>query len=111
MYPGRQYRNGNQDGYIYSVNLFAYTQTAPWSRIIYWIMFSALIMCGAIKVVLNQIKLEKGRNLVTSISVVLSILTILFLAMTREAYAITMAFLLLILKAMLLLKIARTDRG
>ena len=85
------------DGYIYSVNLFAYTQTAPWSRMIYWIMFSALIMCGAIKVVLNQIKLEKGRNLVTSISVVLSILTILFLAMTREAYAITMAFLLLIL--------------
>ena len=74
-------------------------------------MFSALIMSGAIKVVLNQIKLEKGRNLVTSISVVLSILTILFLAMTREAYAITMAFLLLILKAMLLLKIARTDRG
>ncbi len=74
-------------------------------------MFSALIMSGAIKVVLNQIKLEKGRKLITSISVVLSILTILFLAMTREAYAITMAFLLLILKAMLLLKIARTDRA
>ena len=74
-------------------------------------MFSALIMCGAIKVVLNQIKLEKRRNLITNVSIVLSILTILFLAMTREAYAITMAFLLLILKAMLLLKIARTDRG
>ena len=99
------------DGYIYSVNLFAYTQTAPWSRMIYWIMFSALIMSGVVKVVLNQIKLEKGRNLITSVSIVLSILTILFLAMTREAYAITMAFLLLILKAMLLLKIARTDRG
>ena len=78
---------------------------------IYWIMFSALIMSGVVKVVLNQIKLEKGRNLITSVSIVLSILTILFLAMTREAYAITMAFLLLILKAMLLLKIARTDRG
>ena len=78
---------------------------------IYWIMFSALIMSGVVKVVLNQKKLEKGRNLITNVSIVLSILTILFLAMTREAYAITMAFLLLILKAMLLFKIARTDRG
>ena len=50
-------------------------------------MFSALIMSGVVKVVLNQIKLEKGRNLITNVSIVLSILAILFLAMTREAYA------------------------
>lgn len=34
----------------------------------------------------------------------LSILTVLFLAMAREAYAITVAFLLLIIKGVLLLK-------
>ena len=34
----------------------------------------------------------------------LSILTVLFLAMTREAYAVTVAFLLFIIKGILLLK-------
>ena len=34
----------------------------------------------------------------------LSILTVLFLAMTREAYAIAVAFLLLIIKGVLLFK-------
>lgn len=53
------------DGYIYSVNLFAYTEIASSHHIVYWI---------------------------------------LFLAMKREAYAVTVAFLLLVIKGMLLLK-------
>ena len=42
--------------------------------------------------------------MITGSSMGLSILTVLFLAMTREAYAITVAFLLLIIKGILLLK-------
>ena len=38
---------------------------------------------------------------------VLSILTVLFLAMTREAYAITLVFMLLIIKGMLLFKYSK----
>lgn len=97
------------DGYIYSVNLFAYTQITPFIRLVYWTMFVALIVIGGLKVLLNQMKIEKGRKIITDVSVVLSIITVLFLAMTREAYAITMAFLLLIIKGMLVLKISRTD--
>ena len=85
------------DGYIYSVNLFVYTQTTPFNRLVYWTMFAALIMIGGLKVLLNQMKIEKGRKIITEVSIVLSIITVLFLAMTREAYAIAMAFLLLIL--------------
>ena len=95
------------DGYIYSVNLFAYTQTTSFNRFVYWTMFAALIMIGGLKVLLNQMKIEKGRKIITSVSIVLSIITVLFLAMTREAYAIAMTFLLLIIKGMLVLKISR----
>lgn len=72
----------------------------------YWIMFVALIVIGGLKVLLNQRKIEKGRKMITQVSIVLSIITGLFLAMTREAYAIAMTFLLLIIKGMLVLKTA-----
>ncbi len=92
------------NGYIYSVNLFAYTETSAFNLFVYLIMFTALIISGAIKVILTQTRVEKGQKLLTVISMGLSILTVLFLAMTRDAYAITVTFLLLIIKGILLLK-------
>lgn len=92
------------DGYIYSVNLFAYTQTTSFNRMVYWVLFVALIVIGGLKVVLNQMRIERGREIITAISTGLSIITVLFLGMTRETYAITMAFLLLILKSILIFK-------
>ena len=92
------------DGYIYSVNLFAYTQTTSFNRMVYWVLFVALIVIGGLKVVLNQMRIERGREIITAISTGLSIITVLSLGMTREAYAITMAFLLLILKSILIFK-------
>ena len=44
---------------------------------------------------------EKGRQL-TACSIGLSVLTVLFLAMTREAYAIVVAFLLFVIKMALI---------
>lgn len=92
------------NGYIYAVNLFNYTETTSFNKLIYWIMFLSLIVVGAVKIVLTQCKIEKGQNIVTGCSMVLSILTVLFLAMTKEAYAITLVFILLIIKGMLLFK-------
>ena len=97
------------DGDIYSVNLFAYTQTTSFNRMVYWVLFVALIVIGGLKVVLNQMRIERGREIITAISTGLSIITVLFLGMTREAYAITMAFLLLILKIILIFKTFRRN--
>ena len=94
------------DGYIYSVNLFAYTKTTSFNRMVYWVLFVELIVIGGLKVVLNQMRIERGREIITAISTGLSIITVLFLGMTREAYAIAMTFLLLIIKEMLVLKTA-----
>jgi len=98
------------DGYIYSVNLFAYTETTRFNRLIYWIAFLALVLVGLVKILLTQFRIEKGQKIVTASSIGISIMTVLFLAMTREAYAITVVFLLLVIKGILLLKHVKADK-
>ena len=95
------------DGYVYSVNLFAYTEIAQlqsWVYFVYWGMCLSLIACGILKLILVKYMAEKNHKIMTDLSFVLSIFSVLFLAMTREAYAITVAFLLLVVKEVLLLK-------
>ena len=92
------------DGYFYSVNLFAYIKTSPMSCFIYWSLVISLIVFGVAELLLVKFRPEKNYGFVPGFSMVLSILTILFLAITRDAYAIVVAFLLLITKGMLLLK-------
>lgn len=93
------------DNYIYSVNLFHYTQTAVFNLVIMWSFYVALMVVGIGKVLLTQFNIEKGQKLVTNISLVLGVLAVLYLAMTRDAYAITVVFVLLIIKVMLLFKV------
>ena len=92
------------DGFVYSVNLFAYTQTTSLHRILYWIMFVSLVVVGIIKLLLTKFGMEKCNKKITGVSMGFSILLVLFLAMTRETYAIIVVFLLLVIKGVLLLK-------
>ena len=98
------------NGYIYSVNLFDYTETTSFDRLLYWIMFLALVLVGTVKIFITQFELNKGQKIVTDISIVLSIMTILFLALTREAYAITVAFFLFVVKGILLFKHIKSEK-
>ena len=93
------------DDYIYSVNLFNYTQTAVFNLVIMWSFYLALILIGISKILLTQLNIEKGQKVITNISLVLGILAVLYLAMTRDAYSITVVFVLLIIKVMLLFKV------
>ena len=93
----------NIEGYIYSVSLFQYAQT-PIFRAIYWILFISLIVLGLVKVLLTKIKPEKNHKLLMNISIILNIIVVVFLAMRREAYAVTLTILLLVIKGFLLLK-------
>ena len=87
---------------VLAVNLFG------WDKGIFGALYAALLIgiiaFGAIKIFLNRLKIERGRKVLTGISVILGIATALILAMIREAYAVSAAFLLLILKGMLILK-------
>ena len=87
---------------IRSVTLFAYAQAAPFHRFAYWVLFVSLFLCGFLQLLL--VKTKKNRPWLKDFSMGLSILTVLFLAMGREAYAVTVAFLLLTVKGSLLFK-------
>lgn len=91
------------NGFVYSVNLFAYAQVTSLNRSLYWSLFILIIVIGIIKLVLTKLGLSKCNKIVTGVSMFISILLVLFLAMTREAYAIMVVFLLLVIKGVLLL--------
>ena len=92
------------DGFIYSVNLLAYEDITSRNRLIYWTLFISIILIGIFKILLTTLGIEKYRRIMTGFSITLNILMVLFLAMAREAYAITLAFMILVIKGMLLIK-------
>ena len=98
------------NGYIYSVNLLGYIDGNTFIIRIYWALFISLTITGIAKILMVYFKFEKGKKAVTFISVGLSIIAVLFLAMAREPYAITVTFLLLLIKGILLYKQAKAGR-
>jgi len=96
------------DDFVYSVSLLDYTQTSFLNLIIYWIIFITLFLCGIIKIILNKTKVQKGSKSLMGISFALNVFIVLFLALTREPYAVVVAFLLLIVKGEIFLKYIRS---
>jgi transcriptional regulator with XRE-family HTH domain len=92
------------NGFVYSVNLFAYTQTTMLNRLLYWILFITLVVTGIIKLLLTKFGIERCNKIMTGVSMVISTLSVLFLAMTGETYAVIVVFFLLVIKGVLLLK-------
>ena len=90
------------NGYIYSVNLMTYTEISSRNLLIYWGMYVSIILLGIIKILLTRFNPEKEQNSLTGISMILNVIAVIFLALTREAYAIVIVFLLLIIKTILL---------
>lgn len=90
--------------YISAVNLFAYLETTDLNRIVYWGMFIALIIIGVVKIVMLQLKVVKGKTVLQIGSIVISIVAVLFLALTGETYATALMFLLFLMKGILIIK-------
>ena len=86
------------DGFVYSVNLLNYTQISQVNKIVYWVMFILLFVIGIVQLTLTKATENKGNKSIMYASIVINIVIVLFLALTREAYAVVVAFLLLIIK-------------
>ena len=87
------------EGYVYAVNLLAYTDAALLNRVAYGAMAATLALLGVFKLLP-----WRQQSAVTRASVALGIAAVLVLAMAGETYAVTVAFLLLLCKGMLLFK-------
>ena len=83
------------EGYVYSVNLWEYVETAVYNRTVYWILFVGLIICGIWKM------LQRESKLVKRISMILAIVTVLYLVLAGEIYAAIVAILFLLVKGVL----------
>lgn len=59
---------------------------------------------------MTHFKFEKTKKAVDSLSIGLSVIAVLFLSMAKEPYAITVAFLLLFVKGVLLYKQAKEGK-
>ena len=92
------------NGFIYSVSLLNYTEISSFNKTIYWVMFLALLLIGATKIMLTKLGKEKVNKAVTVVSVFLNILIVLLFATTREVYALILVFLFLIIKGLLIFK-------
>ena len=89
------------EGYVYSVNLWRYTETAVYNRAVYWCLFLTLAAVGVWQIIRAQLKPEKDRKAETYLSFGLGIGAVLYLVLAREAYAASVAILLMIVKGLL----------
>lgn len=92
------------EGFVYSVNLPAYAETTDFNRGAYWMLFVILTAIGVAKILSENLKITKGRKLLTGLSAVMGILAVLFLVLAREAYAAAVAFILLLIKGVTLFR-------
>ena len=91
-------------GYISAVNLFAYTGAAALNQMVYWGMFLLCILIGFVEIVITHLKAAKTYKIILTVSMLISILTVIFLALARESYATALAFLFFLLKGFLYIK-------
>ena len=98
-------------GHVYAVSLIAFAQAGTASSLLHWLLFIALVGLGGAKVLLTRLRIEKPQRGITLASMALHIAGVLFLAMVREPYAVATAFLLLVIKGVLLFKMTRIDGG
>ena len=97
------------NGFVYSVTLWTYAETALYNRMVYWGLFLALIVLGICKILQTQLHVEKGNTIITNLSFVLSVVTVLYLVLAREAYAATLAILLLLIKTLLVFRSIKSE--
>ena len=92
------------NGYIYSINLLSYAEISLFGLAIHWILFLSLLVLGILKIFLSHLEIKKFQNIINITSLGISILTVLYLSVAREPYAIIVAFLLFAVKVLLFLK-------
>ena len=99
IYPNRI------DGVYYAVSLPDYVQAGSLKCTLYWAVFILLVIIGAVKILLTRLRQEKGSRIVTAISVIVGIAAVLLLAMGREAYGVSILFLMIVAKGIVIYKI------
>ena len=98
------------DGYVRSVNLFSYVMPSDWIIAVYWAVYICLIALGVAKIVLSGAQKEGVQRILMQISMIINVLSVLFVTLTRAPYAVVALFLILSSKTIILLKYPKNDK-
>ena len=93
-----------RDGFYYAVSLPYYTQVSDFNLACYWGLIVSLVLMGVAKLIMTRLRLKRGQKTVTTLSLVIGIIAVLFFAMAREAYGAVILFLMVVAKWMLIYK-------
>ena len=91
------------DTFVYSADLLSYTGIKP-IAVMYWVLFLALSLLGVLNIIFSKIKANKVARIVRIASLATGILAVAVLALARLPYAAVLAFVLLLIKALLIFK-------
>ena len=97
------------DGVYYAVSLPDYVRVGSLMRILYWTVFVLMMIIGTVKILMTRLRNEKGRRIVTVISVIVGISAVLLLAMGREAYGVSILFLMIVAKGILIFQMRQIE--
>ena len=91
-------------GYVYSVNLFEFIGYECSIGTVYFAVFALLVVLGILKMISARLEANKLNQLFSALSLAVSIAAVLILGLSRQAYAVTVVFLLLTVKGIIILK-------
>ena len=86
------------DNSVIAVNLWNFKPENNWISIICWVLIVAFVLLGIVKIVLNYMRIDKGKDIITISSVLISMTAVLYFSMIRETYCVVIAFLQLMIK-------------
>lgn len=89
------------DGFVYSVSLLNYKQSVSFA---YFTLFGIAFAFGVLQLIFVKLNLQKQNKIFAMISLILNVLTVVFLVITRVVYASVIAFLFLIIKGVAIFK-------
>ena len=90
------------DNSVIAVNLWEFKPVNGWICIICWLLIVAFVLLGIVKIVLNHMYIDNGKNAITISSVLISMTAVLYFSMIRETYCVVIVFLQLMIKGGLL---------
>ncbi len=93
-----------EEGFVFSVSLFRYTQTTLLNQILCWVFIGTLLATGVLKMIFQKSTGERGRKWLLTASGIINALLVLFFSFVRIVYGGVVAFLLLLIKGSLLIK-------
>lgn len=94
----------NVEGYVYAVSLMDYGEVTGKTLIFYWILFICLVVLGTAQITATKGGAAKYSRILLDFSMAFGIITVIYLALCREPYATTLAFLMLVIKGMMMLR-------